>query len=53
VLTPRLLVVHRAVVDAGTLTAAAAALGYSISAVSQLLAVLTFAFPTPPVTMIP
>jgi DNA-binding transcriptional LysR family regulator len=40
VLTPRLLVVHRAVLEAGTLTAAAASLGYTVSAVSQQLATL-------------
>ena len=39
-LTPRLLVVHRAVLEAGTLTAAAASLGYTVSAVSQQLAAL-------------
>jgi DNA-binding transcriptional LysR family regulator len=37
VLTPRLLIVHRAVVERGTLTAAATALGYTVSAVSQQL----------------
>ena len=36
-LTPRLLVVHRAVLETGTLTAAAASLGYTVSAVSQQL----------------
>ena len=36
-LTPRLLVVHRAVLEAGTLTAAATSLGYTVSAVSQQL----------------
>jgi DNA-binding transcriptional LysR family regulator len=40
VLTPRLLAVHRAVLDEGTLTAAAATLGYTVSAVSQQLAAL-------------
>ncbi len=39
-LTPRLLVVHRAVVDSGTLTQAASVLGYTVSAVSQQLATL-------------
>lgn len=39
-LTPRLLRVHQAVVTEGTLTAAAAALGYSVSAVSQQLSQL-------------
>lgn len=39
-LTTRLLVVHRAVVTEGTLTAAAAALGYTVSAVSQQLSQL-------------
>ena len=39
-LTPRLLVVHRAVLEAGTLTAAATSLGYTVSAVSQQLAAL-------------
>ena len=37
---PRLLVVHRAVVQEGTLTAAAATLGYTVSAVSQQLSQL-------------
>jgi len=40
VLTTRLLAVHRAVVREGTLTAAAAQLGYTVSAVSQQLAQL-------------
>jgi DNA-binding transcriptional LysR family regulator len=40
VLTPRLLVVHRAVLETGTLTAAATDLGYTVSAVSQQLAAL-------------
>jgi DNA-binding transcriptional LysR family regulator len=40
VLNPRLLVVHRTVLQAGTLTAAAAALGYTVSGVSQQLAAL-------------
>ncbi len=40
VLTPRLLIVLRAVVEHGTLTAAAAALGYTVSAVSQQLSQL-------------
>jgi DNA-binding transcriptional LysR family regulator len=40
VLTTRLLQVHRAVVTEGTLTAAAASLGYSVSAVSQQLSQL-------------
>ena len=39
-LTPRLLRVHQNVVTEGTLTAAAAALGYSVSAVSQQLSQL-------------
>jgi len=39
-LTTRLLQVHRAVVTEGTLTAAAASLGYSVSAVSQQLSQL-------------
>src|SRR6266545_2132044 len=39
-LTPRLLLVHRAVITAGTLTAAATTLGYSVSAVSQQLSQL-------------
>ena len=39
-LTPRLLRVHQTVVTEGTLTAAAAALGYSVSAVSQQLSQL-------------
>ena len=39
-LNPRLLVVHRAVVEDGTLTAAAGTLGYTVSAVSQQLAAL-------------
>jgi DNA-binding transcriptional LysR family regulator len=39
-LTPRLLLVLRAVVQRGTLTAAATALGYTVSAVSQQLAQL-------------
>jgi DNA-binding transcriptional LysR family regulator len=40
VLTTRLLMVHRTVVTEGTLTAAAAVLGYTVSAVSQQLAQL-------------
>jgi DNA-binding transcriptional LysR family regulator len=40
VLTPRLLLVHRTVVTEGTLTAAATALGYTVSAVSQQLSQL-------------
>ena len=40
VLTPRLLLVLRAVVERGTLTAAATALGYTVSAVSQQLSQL-------------
>jgi len=40
VLTPRLLLVLRAVVQRGTLTAAATALGYTVSAVSQQLSQL-------------
>jgi DNA-binding transcriptional LysR family regulator len=40
VLTNRLLLVHRTVVAEGTLTAAAASLGYTVSAVSQQLAQL-------------
>lgn len=39
-LTTRLLLVHREVVTFGSLTAAAAALGYTVSAVSQQLAAL-------------
>jgi DNA-binding transcriptional LysR family regulator len=39
-LNPRLLLVHRTVVTEGTLTAAAAALGYTVSAVSQQLSQL-------------
>ena len=39
-LTPRLLLVLRAVVERGTLTAAATALGYTVSAVSQQLSQL-------------
>lgn len=39
-LTPRLLLVHRTVVGEGTLTAAATALGYTVSAVSQQLSQL-------------
>lgn len=39
-LSPRLLVVHRATLEAGTLTAAAAALGYTVSGVSQQLSAL-------------
>jgi DNA-binding transcriptional LysR family regulator len=40
VLTPRLLLVHRTVVEQGTLRAAATALGYTVSAVSQQLSQL-------------
>src|SRR5439155_20491960 len=40
VLNPRLLLVHRTVVTEGTLIAAAAALGYTVSAVSQQLSQL-------------
>jgi DNA-binding transcriptional LysR family regulator len=40
VLTPRLLLVLRAVIQRGTLTAAATALGYTVSAVSQQLSQL-------------
>jgi DNA-binding transcriptional LysR family regulator len=40
VLTPRLLLVHRTVIAEGTLTAAATALGYTVSAVSQQLSQL-------------
>jgi DNA-binding transcriptional LysR family regulator len=39
-LTPRLLVVHQAVLEFGTVTAAASALGYSVSAVSHQLGAL-------------
>jgi DNA-binding transcriptional LysR family regulator len=47
VLTSRLLAVHRAVVEHGTLTAAAASLGYTVSAVSQQLAQLELEAATP------
>jgi DNA-binding transcriptional LysR family regulator len=40
VLTPRLLLVHRTVIEQGTLRAAAALLGYTVSAVSQQLSQL-------------
>jgi DNA-binding transcriptional LysR family regulator len=40
VLSNRLLLVHRTVVEAGTLTAAAESLGFTVSAVSQQLATL-------------
>lgn len=46
-LTTRLLVVHRTVIAQGTLTAAAAALGYTVSAISQQLDQLAHEVGTP------